>query len=433
MDWIAIATLIVLTAFVMMVVCGGLYVRNKITPSAKQTMRTVGQVADTIEELARLNDGTRIMEDRNNAVVMDIGRLTENDLEHFLLSCAGYSQAIYSWPPRDLTLPTGPEWAEYPMPPPDDDDHTEFYAVARVNSGKIDQLFIVVRGTEKPEDVRADIKAGMVPLKGETLRSTGQLSGVWGEKTPSHMEEIKLHRGFHDRTFVLLERLDAWMADMRLSMQANAQVVVTGHSLGGAVATLTAFVLSRRVPAGLVKLATFGAPRVFMMERSKRAGVTADFEHMEETLQRFISQFSNLRMYRCRVYEDPVPGLPPRQLPGSMALQVPAQCVYLRATDDDTRPIAERNSPVEYYIEVRTRRKPKELFDEENTASVFLTAAAEAVGTLKNANRHIMTEYMKRLYAVTNNARMGGIEWLLQYRGPSTAKSEPEKIAHVDK
>lgn len=91
--------------------------------------------------------------------------------------------------------------------------------------------YIVFRGTQggKIKDLLKDLKASLVEWDGG----------------------VRVHWGFRDAYQCLEEDIDAWLA-----ASAPPHLVVTGHSLGAAMATLMA---SRHLEAELV---TFGSPRV---------------------------------------------------------------------------------------------------------------------------------------------------------------------------
>ena len=87
----------------------------------------------------------------------------------------------------------------------------------------------------------------------------------------------KVHTGLRDSVFRAVVRQQAWYD----------QLYITGHSLGGAVATLCATDLQQRgfvAPHVRLGLITFGAPR---------AGNQA-FQHWHDGLVRFSFHFDNL-------------------------------------------------------------------------------------------------------------------------------------------
>jgi hypothetical protein len=111
-------------------------------------------------------------------------------------------------------------------------------AAARGTDGFVaagrDVVAVVFRGTEsaKPEDLLADLLTGSVPWPG-----AGQV-----------------HRGFAQAFAAVRGDLHGVLR----ARPASDRLVVTGHSLGAAVATLAAATLRARRPT----LVTFGSPRV---------------------------------------------------------------------------------------------------------------------------------------------------------------------------
>jgi triacylglycerol lipase len=124
-------------------------------------------------------------------------------------------------------------------------EEVEFFDVAGTQAfaarcGK--SLVVSFRGTEpsRIEDILTDARA----LLTGTCFGKGDL----------------IHVGFRDALELVRERLDAWLAKR---LAAAEQVLITGHSLGAALATLLYVDWSSKVSeTARIELVTFGSPRV---------------------------------------------------------------------------------------------------------------------------------------------------------------------------
>ena len=102
--------------------------------------------------------------------------------------------------------------------------------------------FVSFRGTSSWVDVLHDLDTRPVPAD------------------PSRRpEDITVHAGFRLKFFAIKEALE----DLLVSNQHEFEtVIVTGHSLGGALATIAAPFLADYFPTKIVKCISFGSPRV---------------------------------------------------------------------------------------------------------------------------------------------------------------------------
>lgn len=117
-----------------------------------------------------------------------------------------------------------------------------------------DDIILTIAGTENLKDVEIDFRLGRVPLNENTALSP------YEEKTG---DKIFVHRGFRDYADVLLENGFAERLTTLLKNNPNKTLYITGHSLGGAVATLVAVRLTDLgVNKNQLQVITFGAPAV---------------------------------------------------------------------------------------------------------------------------------------------------------------------------
>ena len=119
---------------------------------------------------------------------------------------------------------------------------------------KGDVKILTIAGTENLKDVEIDFRLGRVHLNDNTTLSP---------KEKNSGDKIFVHRGFRDYADVVLSDGIAERLKTSLEKNPNEKIYITGHSLGGAVATLAAV---RLIDAGIsknrLKVITFGAPAV---------------------------------------------------------------------------------------------------------------------------------------------------------------------------
>ena len=129
--------------------------------------------------------------------------------------------------------------------------------------------FLVFRGTEYcRKDIFTDLK--------------------FFKTSPYYDSEIKVHSGFYncyinDKTYLKI----------REHCKTLYSLVITGHSLGGAIATLCAFDLAKKYPYLKIKVITFGSPRV------------GNKKFME-----IYNSLENINHYRYETHLDPVTKIP---------------------------------------------------------------------------------------------------------------------------
>lgn len=152
---------------------------------------------------------------------------------------------------------------------------TQAYVAARP-----DAMIVAFRGTEPTNlrDFAADFDAGQIPFE-----TKFQFLG-WG----------RVHEGWADGVAVVLRKV---VEALKAHDDGTRSLWITGHSLGGALAMLTAAFLANVQKLPLAGVYTFGQPRV---------GDPVFRAHYDETLGDIT--------FRCVNDRDPVPHVPPREL-----------------------------------------------------------------------------------------------------------------------
>ncbi|MGM9539859.1 lipase family protein [Anaerovibrio sp.] len=140
---------------------------------------------------------------------------------------------------------------------------TTFYTLVHEGSSGREAL-VVIPGTEKLKDVEVDLRFGKVLFGG----STPQEFRSFAETEKVTASQPMVHQGFNDYTMTAFFTPDAdgvMGADRlrELAADGNEHLYLTGHSLGGAVATLLAArLVSMGVDPDKLSVFTFGAPTV---------------------------------------------------------------------------------------------------------------------------------------------------------------------------
>lgn len=127
-------------------------------------------------------------------------------------------------------------------------------------------FLLAIVGTETVKDVKTDLKVRKVYFAGHTLEEFAANAEL--EKVPE--TEPKVHRGFHQYVQAALSTTIAdgtngpqkYLAQL-LTENRSRKVLITGHSLGGAAATVAgAQLISMGVSPDQIEIITFGAPAV---------------------------------------------------------------------------------------------------------------------------------------------------------------------------
>ena len=171
---------------------------------------------------------------------------SERDEAEMRMLCAICSMGAYSDDDSNLmrSMVTERGWQIETLSQKNNRANAKAYLVTKGNT-----KILAVTGTESLKDVEVDFRVGRVRLhEDETIDAN---------------EDIFVHRGFRDYTDVVLG--DGLTERLKTSLEANPNetLYITGHSLGGAVATLAAIrLVDAGVPQNRFKVVTFAAPAV---------------------------------------------------------------------------------------------------------------------------------------------------------------------------
>lgn len=143
----------------------------------------------------------------------------------------------------------------------------KFYLISRVLPDTAQKVYILaIAGTESKKDIQIDLKLGKVFFGGNTKEAFAE--NAQRQELTADMPMV--HKGFDQYTQVAFftrahedgRTLGEYIQNCLLE-NPDAKLYITGHSLGGAVASLLSARLSAMgVPRQQLEVVTFGAPAV---------------------------------------------------------------------------------------------------------------------------------------------------------------------------
>ena len=146
-------------------------------------------------------------------------------------------------------------------------------------------VLVAIRGSADIADWKNNLATSQVPFGGATHAQSLLLRG---KELPATYP--KVHKGFNDYADVMLGQLVQRGVVRQLRQDTKTRLLLTGHSLGGAVATLLAErLVLLGVPKDRMQVVSFGAPAV--------------------ANQAFVAQYGDaIRLLRVTTSADPIPG-----------------------------------------------------------------------------------------------------------------------------
>ena len=176
-----------------------------------------------------------------------------NELEEteIRMVCAICSMGAYSDKESQLmrSMVTERGWQIETLSQKNNRANAKAYLVSKGNT-----KILTIAGTESWKDIEVDFRVGRVRLnEDESIDPKEKIAS----------DEIFLHRGFRDYTDLVLGDGLAERLVNSLNQNPYETLYLTGHSLGGAVATIAAIRLTDAgIPKNQLKVITFAAPAV---------------------------------------------------------------------------------------------------------------------------------------------------------------------------
>lgn len=172
--------------------------------------------------------------------------------------------------------------------------NTNFIFAQRINPVKNTNFYILAfRGSESKQDWILNFKTAKVPYQVETSPTD----------ITDKQNQAMVHKGFNEYAKLALEVTDQQGKKLTdfLVEDPSAPILITGHSLGGAVATLYASrLLDLGVPAERIQVITFGAPEVGnsayankFQDRLPLLRITSSQDLIPISLNKFVGGYKN--------------------------------------------------------------------------------------------------------------------------------------------
>jgi triacylglycerol lipase len=172
------------------------------------------------------------------------------------IQCALLSQEVY----KDFSQ--SPQFSGFPGITPELIEKTDTDTQCAILSDTTgDSIYIVFRGSEKRQDWNTNLNFKRVELEFEQEVIQKEIVQPQEKVYPYEGKSssgAKMHQGFVSAYFSVREKVHDY-----LKSQSTSNLIVTGHSLGGALATLCAVDVQYNFGERYgITIYTFGAPRV---------------------------------------------------------------------------------------------------------------------------------------------------------------------------
>ena len=339
------------------------------------------------------NDGDLVDKEKEDATFMlDAIARTDTAFCDCLLECGELAARIYNSTSMDVPGFESKKIEEGPT--------KAMVMWKKDNQNVVQDMVIVVRGTDNSEDMVTDASAMPIPLF--------TTNRIWGDnlKEADEIKHLKMHKGFAQRTYDVCKHLDQIMASLKFDN--STRIVCTGHSLGGAVATLLGMVLCTEHDNLQVQVVTFGAPRIFMWHDQQLDQMqtndnrvklcTKIVEEFEKSFNTFVAlpHFARLRVIRINSPNDLVPKLPMIKMGHDFAKSSNQVYIQLQRKDEIDQDNLVNKGDQKNTDRLVMCKESSGLPPEKGSVETII----EYVDRVFSANKHKMTSYLDGLQAV---------------------------------